>query len=232
MIFLASAQRFRRLPSLNPASWSRHRKDKAGGRVLGAERRESRHTLEGSVWPFAFGRPLSSFPLCLPSPHGLSGIRTLEVSQAPRSSRPGASGTRVWRVRSTCRFGSHSSFPAPRPAHPPRPGWGGPVPLTPWGGSCSPGEGPSAQHSSLPIPAGATSPLAPPVDAGGEQHQWDLSPGASEHAEASPPGPSRRAADMAPTVNIDLAERETEGAGAPAGHAEPATEDGPLYLWK
>lgn len=40
-------------------------------------------------------------------------------------------------------------------------------------------------------------------------------PGASEHTEASPAGPARRAADTAPTVNRDLTKRKTEGARSP-----------------
>lgn len=40
-------------------------------------------------------------------------------------------------------------------------------------------------------------------------------PGASEHTEASPLGPSRRAVDTAPTVNIDLTKQKMEGARSP-----------------
>lgn len=95
--FLGSTQRVR--SSLKSVSWSLQGEGRGSMRL--GRRPKSRHVLEGSIWPFAFRPPLSSFPLCFLSPRGPSGIRASEISQAPRSSQSGASGTGIH---------SHSSF--------------------------------------------------------------------------------------------------------------------------
>lgn len=168
----------------------------------------------GEPLALPFHPPLSSVPLCFRSPLGPSGHRASRISQAPRSSQSGGSGTGPGAAVSASRR-VHSSFLL-RCSR-----------TGPWLGSVSASDAmggalffswevTSAQHASLPTPAGTFSPPALHVDACGPG-VGGTSP-LQQCTEASRPGLVQKAWDMAPVVptgNTDLMERETEGAVSP-----------------